>query len=290
MESRQWPQPAIPAFVIPSDDSDRIKKRREDEVLNSTINRELACLRRALNLGRFSTPPKVKRIPNFPKLDEPAARKGFFEHNEFIALREELPEHLRPPLTFAYFTGCRRGEILALQWSQVDLDRHIVRLNAGETKSGEGRLLPLVSELFNVLTMQKEICDQKWPQCPWVFCRYGKVIKNFRAAWEEASKRAATRETGAVPSLGAGDRPAKLFHDLRRTGARNLVRAGVPERVVMQIGGWKTRSVFDRYNVVSERDLVDAATKLEQHLANVESDRTKATLRQLSGSLKPRPS
>jgi hypothetical protein len=58
----------------------------------------------------------------------------------------------------------------------------------------------------------------------------------------------------------------------------------------MQIGGWKTRSVFDRYNVVSERDLVDAAAKLEQHLANVESDHTKSTSRQLSGSLKPRPS
>jgi integrase len=93
----------------------------------------------------------VKLLPIFPKLEEPAPRKGFFEHDEFPALREELPEHLRPPLTFAYFTGCRRGEILGLQWSQVDLDRHIVRLNAGETKSGDGRLLPLGSELFNVV-------------------------------------------------------------------------------------------------------------------------------------------
>jgi integrase len=266
-----------------------IKQRREEKISNSTINRELNRLKRALNLGRFSTPPKVKRLPIFPKLEEPAARKGFFEHEEFMALREELPEHLRAPLTFAYYTGCRRGEILALEWPQVDLDRRVVRLNAGETKSGEGRLLPLVSELFHVLSIQRETRDQGWPKCPWVFFRYGKRIKDFRGAWEEASKRAATREKSPVPSLWAGKKPTKLFHDLRRTGARNLVRAGVPERVVMQIGGWKTRSVFDRYNIVSERDLVEAAGKLERHLAEVESERAKATLRQLPGIAKNDP-
>ncbi len=263
-----------------------IKQRRAEGIQNSTINRELNRLKRALNLGRMSTPPKVKRLPVFPRLEEPAPRKGFFEHEEFLALREELPEHLRAPLTFAYYTGCRRGEILHLQWPQVDLTRHVVRLNPGETKSGEGRVLPLGSELFTVLSFQKEVRDKRWPDCPWVFNRYGKVIKDFRGAWEEASKRAATREKSPVPSLWVGDRPAKLFHDLRRTGARNLVRAGVPERVVMQIGGWKTRSVFDRYNVVSERDLVEAAAKLDRHLSEVQTERAKATSRQLSSKPK----
>jgi integrase len=98
-------------------------------------------LKRALNPGRFSTRPKVKRLPILPKLEEPAARKVFFEDEEFVA-REELPEHLRAPLTFAYYAGCRRGEILGLLSPQVDLGRRIARLNAGETKSGEGRLLP----------------------------------------------------------------------------------------------------------------------------------------------------
>jgi len=166
---------------------------------------------------------------------------------------------LRPVLTFAYYTGCRKGEILSLQWSQLDLLEQIVRLEAGTTKNDEARMIPLAPDLCEVLKMQKSIRDQKYPGCPWVFFRNGEQILDFRGGWEEACNAAGLWNEQTK-------KPTKLFHDLRRTGVRNLVRAGVPEAVAMRISGHKTRSVFERYNIVTESDLKSAAKRLGQYI------------------------
>lgn len=235
-----------------------IGARQTKGIANATVNRELALLRRSLNLGRMSTPPKVSKVPFIPKLEENNVRKGFFEDAQYRALLRELPEELKPVLSFAYYTGCRRGEILNLQWSQVDLTHKIVRLEPGTTKNDEARIIPLVSDLLTALGEQKRARDAQHPNCDWVFSREGEQIRSFKAAWAAACVRA-----GLVDSDGE---PTKLFHDLRRTGVRNLVRAGVPEAVAMRISGHKTRAIFDRYNIVSETDLTDAAEKLDQHI------------------------
>jgi len=202
-------------------------------------------------------------VLQFPaKLAERNVRKGFFERDEFLRHRESLPPHLKPVTTFAFWTGCRKGEILGLKWAQVDLQERVVRLEPGETKNDSARIIPLAGELLEMLRMQKEIRDEKWAGCPWVFFRHGKRLIDFRGSWELACKAA-----GLVNEKGE---PSKLFHDLRRTGVRNLVRAGVPERVAMAISGHKTRSVFDRYNIVDERDLHDAARKLNNYIAESE--------------------
>jgi integrase len=236
-----------------------IEMRIDEGAANATINRELAALKRMLNLAAQQTPPKVDRVPYIPMLKENNVRKGFFEHNQFLALRSALPFFLQPFVTFAYKVGWRDTEISSLKWNQVDLDQGIVRLEVGETKNDEGRTVYLDKELKELFTGLWESRKRSRKLTPYVFANEAGngPIKDFRGAWNRAC-----RET----ELGYGYRFSKkyvakwqdklpsgpILHDFRRTAVRNMVRAGIPERVAMMVSGHKTRSVFDRYNIVNE--------------------------------------
>jgi integrase len=221
-----------------------IEKRREEGFSNASINRELAALKRAFNLAARCTPPKVAQVPYIPMLKENNVRKGFLEYEDFVALRDALPYYLKPILTLGYFTGWRRREILDLKWNQVNLREGIVRLEPGETKNDDGRTLYLEPEL---LEMMRDLQRNRRLDCQNVFQLDGMALSDFRKSWKKACE-----EIG---------KPGLLFHDLRRSGIRNMIRAGIPERVAMTISGHKTRSVFDRYNIVSQEDLKEAARK-----------------------------
>ncbi len=234
-----------------------IDDRRRRGAANATINRELGGLRRMLNLGAKQDPPKVLHVPMIPRLKKEHTRTGFFEHEEFLALRGALPDHQKVPLSLGYWTGMRRGEILTLRWEQVDLERGLLRLDPGTTKTGEGRVVPMVGDLPAVLTQWRLLTLKQWPSCPWVCHYHGERLTRLTRAWDRAARRVGL--------------DGKLFHDLRRTAIRNMVRAGVSERVAMTISGHKTRSVFDRYDIVSERDLHEASARVTAHFAALKS-------------------
>ena len=165
-----------------------------------------------------------------------------------------LPEAIRAVVRLAYITGWRiPSEVLPLQWRQVDFEAGQIRLDAGTTKNNEGRVFPMTAALRNVLEQQRQERDrlrlERGTLCPWVFHRNGVPITTFTKAWKAACTRAGC--------------PGRIPHDLRRTAVRNS-SAGVPERVAMQMTGHKTRSVFERYNIVSESDFADAVRRLDQ--------------------------
>ena len=228
------------------------QRRTITGVSNAEINRELTALKRMFNLAIQAG--KLLQKPHIPLLKEDNVRVGFFERDQFLAVLAHLPEPVRPAASFAYLTGWRiDSEVLSLEWRQVDFGAGEVRLDPGKTKNGEGRTFPMTRELREVLEQQRAITENHQRQfkvvCPRVFHRSGRPIKSFRVAF-----RSACVEAGC---------PGRVLHDFRRTAVRNLVRAGIPERVAMQMTGHKTRSVFERYNIVSAGDLREAARRLD---------------------------
>jgi integrase len=206
-------------------------------------------------------------------LKEHNVRTGFFERAQFESVCGHLPKPVRAVIRFAYVTGWRiDSEILPLLWRQVNFSERLtpsqklpgtVRLDAGTTKNDEGRVFPFTEELRDVLEAQhaehlrlKNIGQM----VPWVFFRMvakrrrgpkkPKRITRFNKAWK-----------AACVAAGA---PGRIPHDLRRTAVRNLMRAGITERVAMRLTGHKTRSVFERYNIVSDGDLGAAAPSVNR--------------------------
>jgi integrase len=223
--------------ITPSDVKRHVAARLAEGAANGTINRELASLKRMFNLGLEAE--IVDSAPRIKLLKEAPARKGFFDAERFSAVLAALPEHLRPVAEFSYYTGWRRSEVTGLKWDQVDLRERTIRLWQGETKSGEGRFLPLEGETLRIVHEQRQILGSEH-----VFNHHGRRIETFYKAWKAACEAAGC--------------PGALFHDFRRTAARNLRRKGLSESESMLITGHRTSSIFRRYSITTENDLRQA--------------------------------
>jgi integrase len=239
-----------------------VSERRRDGASDSTINRELAIIRRGFTLARESDPPLLTYAPHIPKLDEDNARQGFLEHEQYVALLNVLPHHLKCLLVVGYHVGNRIGELRKLEWSQVDLRAKEIRMQKRQVKGKKPRTLPIYGEMTSWLETQKCERDSKWPDCDLVFHYLGRPIGSHIKGWQKAC------DDAGLPWL--------RFHDLRRSAVRNLERAGVPRRVAMAITGHRTESVYLRYDIVNSQDIRNAAQKMEQFLDRQKSLGTKS--------------
>ena len=273
------------ATQVSSDLIDRYIERRKSQKTrsgtppeNATINRELALLKSAFNHGTEQTPPKLRFVPHFNMLAENNVRRGFLQDESYLKLSRECAIEgvwLAGLFETAYAFSWRNYELLGLRVSQLDFLARIIDL--GETKNGDQRMLPMTEHLFQVLVR----CASGKKPDDFVFTHDdGSQVKDFRGAWWSACIRAGLghfecRECGEIVSEGRkcktcnSDKKAKYvglrFHDLRRTGVRNMSRKGVPEKVGMLISGHKTDSVYRRYNIVDMEVLKTATAKIEEH-------------------------
>jgi len=211
-------------------------KRLKDAMARGTVNREVRYLlhgyRLLFDAGEISYLPKVKL------LEGENVREGFVSVADFHALLAEIPnDDTRDVIEFLYNCAWRSGEAKKLEWSKVDTNDWVVRLERKNSKNKKPRTLVLVGDLKEIIMrrLAKRLAD-----CPFVFHRDGKPIKSFRRVFKSACANVGL--DGIVP------------HDLRRSGVRNLRRAGNDEHDCMEISGHKTRAVFDRYDIIDEDD------------------------------------
>jgi integrase len=237
----------------------------------ASVNRQVRYLlhgyRLLFDVGEISYLPKVKL------LSDENVREGFVNRPDFEGICEELKENRRVHsavediIRFTYLSAWRSGEAKNLTWDKYDPHGFVFRLPRRSTKNKRPRTLVLVGELKEII--ERRLADRR-PDCNFVFHRNGKPIKSYRGAFTRAA-------SGAGLDL--------VPHDLRRSGVRNLRRAGNDERDCMEVSGHETRAIFDRYDICDEEDQRRALERLdEQQKIDKAEPRKVIPIRQVSNS------
>jgi integrase len=260
---------AFRAMNLTAEDVDEyIERRLAEGYAKASINRTTQLLHQAYTLAELPA-PRIRRLS-----EKGNERRGFFSESEIRLVIANLPESLRDFVLFGYLTGMRRGEIASLEWADVDGDT--IRLRAENAKTGEGRTLPIVGELAELIARRREARQVKVKGtvvlANLIFHRGCLPIAEFRKSWASACCAAGVGKLVCPKCSGNVDEKrfcaqcsrewkreelnyaGKLFHDLRRSAVRDLIRAGVSAHVAMSISGHKTDSMLRRYDIVDTRD------------------------------------
>jgi integrase len=222
------------------------KKRTAERVGFITINRELAFLRKLLNVAADQEPPLLESVPRFKLPNETSrARSGTVDAEEFAAILGHMRRPAQRYLIALYETSMRLNEPMKLRWEMVDLKTGLLRLPADIVKEKHPRRTPISWELREVLE-ELRAEQRKIPNLGgYVFSRKnGRPITSIRTAFERARHEAKLDHV--------------IFHDLRRTAITRWTDLGIPRDFVMAASGHKPSNVHDRYLNFTDKQMTDA--------------------------------
>lgn len=242
------------AFSVTADRvREYIGQRQRAKKADGTIKRELGILQRAYSLAVEDKKLLPYQVPTMPTLMDGDAREGFAEKGDFDTILSYIKKKdpdVADFVLWGFWTGMRKGEIAKLTWAAVDKGLTTLILPRRSAKAKKSRKLVLEGIYRDIIVRR---ASARRLGCDLIFHREGQAMGNFRKLWKTACKES------NVPGL--------IFHDLRRSSVRNMVRAGVDPTVAMKISGHKTRWVFDHYNITDEADLREAQQKTEDYVS-----------------------
>lgn len=232
-----------------------IASRRAAGVKGSTVNRELGLLSVALNRARLDWDWEIPNPAQGMREPESEGRQVYLTREQFESLVQAASGQKRAPyladlIVVAVMTGCRKGELLGLEWSRVDFEANVIRLRASDTKAGKARLVPINEAAREALQRRFQYRSERCPDAGWVFCGPdGKRIVSVKSSFRHALQSAGI----------AGVR----FHDLRHTCGSWLAQKGVPIGHIAAVLGHSTLRMSERYSHLAPANARDAVAMLE---------------------------
>lgn len=232
-----------------------IASRRAAGVKGSTINRELGLLSVALNRARLDWDWEIPNPAQGMREPESEGRQVYLTRAQFGALVQAASRQKRAPyladlVVVAVMTGCRKGELLGLDWSRVDFEAGVIRLRASDTKAGKARLVPINGAAREALMRRSRFRADRCPGSAWVFCGPdGERIVSVKSSFRHALRSAGI----------AGVR----FHDLRHTCGSWMAQKGVPIGHIAAVLGHSTLRMSERYSHLAPANARDAVALLE---------------------------
>jgi len=217
----------------------------------ATVNREMALFKRVFNLAFRNGKTHYNPAKSVQKLKGEESRDRVLTDEEWKAYYREAPAWYKPIALCAYVTGMREGEILNLKWKRVNRKTGFIRLKPEDTKTSEGRPIPIDPRLDEVLGA----LPRSFKNRDLVFTRNGEQVKYIQWVHKRTCKKAKIEDF--------------WFHDFRHTCITNWRRKGVDFITIMKATGHKTLSMFQRYNTVLDDDLKALVNQPEIHGQNL---------------------